>query len=41
MNFYLSSFKFGDKKDQLAALAPNDSILIIPNALDFRAFNDE
>ncbi len=41
MKLYLSSFKFGNKKDQLRGLAPRDSILIIPNALDFRPSSDE
>lgn len=41
MKFYLSSFKFGDKKAQIKQLAPTDSIWIIPNALDFRIDNDE
>ncbi len=41
MKFYLSSFKFGNKKDQLKAMAPTDNIWVIPNALDFRAFDDD
>lgn len=41
MKFYLSSFKFGNKKDQLAEMAPNKSILVIPNALDFRVVGDQ
>lgn len=41
MKFYLSSFKFGNKKDQLKELAPNAKIAIIPNALDFRDANNE
>jgi dipeptidase E len=41
MKFYLSSFKFGDKKALIKDMAPNDQILVIPNALDFRAADDE
>ncbi len=41
MKFYLSSFKFGDKKAQLKDMAPGHEILIIPNALDFRPSSDE
>lgn len=41
MKFYLSSFKFGNKKDQLRELAPSDQMVIIPNALDFRPSSDE
>ena len=39
--FYLSSFKFGDKKYQLMELAPKGKIAIIPNALDFRGADSE
>jgi dipeptidase E len=41
VKFYLSSFKFGDKSDELAQLAPGTEIAIIPNALDFRPRDDE
>src|SRR6266567_3874741 len=41
MKFYLSSFKFGDRRDELAQLAPGSEIAIIPNALDFRPRDDE
>jgi dipeptidase E len=41
MKFYLSSFQFGNKKDQLRGLAPTENIWIIPNALDFRAYDDD
>lgn len=40
MKFYLSSFKFGNKKAQLKKLAPSENIWIVPNALDFRPTND-
>lgn len=41
MNFYLSSYRLGDKKDQLRVLAPSDRIGYIPNALDFTSRNAE
>lgn len=41
MKFYLSSFKFGKEKDKLRSMASRASILIIPNALDFRPSSDE
>lgn len=41
MKFYLSSFKFGNEKQQLIELAPTKQIAIIPNALDFRGANNE
>jgi hypothetical protein len=40
MKFYLSSYKFGNKKAQLKAMAPTNNIWVIPNALDFRAADD-
>jgi dipeptidase E len=41
MKFYLSSFKFGDKRGELAQLAPGTEIAIIPNALDPRPRDGE
>jgi dipeptidase E len=41
VKFYLSSFKFGDRRDELAEMAPTREIAIIPNALDFRPRDDE
>jgi dipeptidase E len=41
MKFYLSSFKFGNKRNQIKNLAPKGRIAVIPNALDFRDANDE
>ncbi len=41
MKFYLSSFKFGNQKNQLKELAPTDEIAIIPNALDFRGADSQ
>lgn len=35
MNLYLSSYKLGDKKDELFNLTPNGSIALVPNAQDF------
>jgi dipeptidase E len=41
VKFYLSSFKFGDSRDELAQMAPGAAIAIIPNALDFRPRDDD
>lgn len=35
MKFYLSSYQFGDKTEELRRLVPNHKIGYIPNALDF------
>lgn len=36
MKYYLSSYKFGNRREELKSLAPTSRILIIPNVLDFR-----
>ena len=41
MKYYLSSYKFGNKRKQLIELAPKNKIAIIPNALDFRGADNE